>query len=180
MDSKGRGRKRGPYRQYLRDTTQLPPKLKRKLTMVMAGVDPSQGVNPRDIESHRTSPQGFLSGNPEESTSSSSDAIHRSTSTRSLPVVPDDACFDFDEYSLSTSEELATEHNLSDENEALLGQTLENTDTTEKAGAEYADAGSGLLEDFVYPGCPLTAKTSSVFILLFVLQHKLSNKTAQV
>ena len=48
---RGKGKKRGPYRQYLRDTTQVPFKLRRKLTMMMAGADVAdQTTSPDPVE----------------------------------------------------------------------------------------------------------------------------------
>jgi hypothetical protein len=56
---------------------------------------------------------------------------------------------------------------------------LKDTDIFENKNSETEDTENQLLKDLVFPGCPLTVGGSSVFVLLFIQQHKLTNVAAQ-
>ena len=53
-------------------------------------------------------------------------------------------------------------------------ETVRESETTENH--EHDDH---LANEFVFPGCPLNVTTSSVFLLLFILKHKLTNEAAE-
>lgn len=66
------------------------------------------------------------------------------------------------------------ESNSSGEEEFNFDETFKSVETD--ANQEHNEK---LSDDFVFPGCPLMVTTSSVFIPLFILKHKLSNIAAE-
>lgn len=75
---------------------------------------------------------------------------------------------------------LMVEHDTSSEEEFSFDRSC-RIQETDNPGTAEVDGLEQQPDDFVFPSCPLQllVTTSSVFILLFILQHKLSNAAAQ-